>query len=79
MRKFSVQDLSSSQRAMTVIADYVTRSSYGSDVLLKFWVRRKWWQRDALVGTYETKFYSQCTSEEIHSDTDFLAKVGVQS
>jgi hypothetical protein len=79
MRKFTVGDLNANGPSMTVLADYVTRSSYGSDVLLKFWIRRKWWQRDALVGTYESKYYTRCSSEEIQGDTEFLAKVGVQS
>jgi hypothetical protein len=77
MRKFTVQAVGD-QKAMTVVADYITRFSYDSTVVLKFWIRRKWWQRDAMVGLYESRYYTQCASEEIHSDTDFLAKVGVQ-
>jgi hypothetical protein len=77
MRRFTVTPIGY-KPSLTVVADYMTRDPHHPNTL-KFWVERKhWWQPDRLVGTFEAHAYTQCSSEDVASDDEFLIKAGVQ-
>lgn len=78
MRRFTVQHIGDEKPRMVVFADYMTRDS-GYPNTLHFWIRRRWWQFDQCVGTFEAPSTEwQCSSEEVKSDAEIIANLGVR-
>lgn len=77
-RKFTVRIIQQEQAALVIVADYMDREDHGASSIFKFYVKRKWWQRDLLVGCFEARYYSQVSSEETTDGISFLSEIGVR-